>query len=161
MVRMFGSNLPREFERLTRSVGPLHDVRENVGPFVYGFSYISEPGREPIFREFGNVRPSDRGLTVMAGRTPMIDVKDRGDHYEIHVELPGVDKSKINLDFYEDSFVVDTSGDRRFHGRMVLKDPIDLNTARASYKDGILDIRVDKTAEYKTSASIGTKVSVE
>ncbi len=162
MVRMFGSDLPKEFENLTRIVqGPTGDVRERVGPFIYGFSYTSRPGEEPIFREFGNIRPSYRGLEAGVGLAPMIDVNDKGDFYEIQVELPGVEKNDISLDFYEDNFVVDTRGDRVYHGRMILKVPVDPNTATAEYRNGVLYIKVEKAEEYKPSKAMGTKVPVE
>ncbi|MGA9099331.1 MAG: Hsp20/alpha crystallin family protein [Methanotrichaceae archaeon] len=162
MVRMFGSALPKEFDKLARIVGTNRDVREQrVGPFVYGFSYTSEPGKEPIFQEFGNIRPSDRGLTPGVDRTPMIDVMDKGDFYEMQVELTGVEKSNINLDFHEDNFVVVTRGDRRYRARTILRVPVDPNTADATYKDGVLHIRVEKAEEYKPSKTIGTKVPVE
>ncbi len=162
MVRMFGSDLPKEFDKLARIVGPNRDVGEQrVGPFVYGFSYTFEPGKEPIFQEFGNIRPSDRGLTPGVDRTPMIDIMDKGDFYEILVELPGVEKTNIDLDFFEDNFVVVTRGDRRYRARKILSVPVDPNTADATYKDGVLHIRVEKAEEYKPSKTIGTKVPVE
>lgn len=162
MVRMFGSDLPKEFENLTRIVkGPMGDVRERVGPFVYGFTYTSQPGEEPMFQEFGNIRPSDRGLGIGIERTPMIDINDKGDFYEAQVELPGVDKSNIDLDFYEDQFEVITRGDKRYRGRVILKVPVDPDTASAEYRNGVLHIKVEKAEEYKPSLTIGTKVPVE
>ena len=162
MVRMFGSDLPKEFENLTKVIqGPTGDVRERVGPFVYGFSYTSSPGEEPIFQEFGNIRPTDSGLQPIVGLTPMVDINDKGDFYEILVELPGVEKNDIDLDFYEDSFVIDTSGDKKYRGRTVLKVPVNPNKAEASYKNGVLYIKVEKAEEYKPSKAIGTKVPVE
>lgn len=162
MVRMFGSDLPSEFEKLTRIVqGPTGDVRERVGPYVYGFVYTSRPDEEPLFQEFGNIRPTDRGLQPIVGLTPMVDVNDKGDFYEILVELPGVEKNDINLDFYEDSFVVDTNGEKKYRGRIPLKVPVNPNTASAEYKNGVLHIRVEKAEEYKPSKTMGTKVPVE
>jgi len=162
MVRMFGSDLPKGFENLTKIIqGPTGDVRGRVGPFVYGFSYTSSPGEEPIFQEFGNIRPSDRGLEAGVERTPMIEVKDKGDFYEIQVELPGVEKNDIDLSFYEDNFVVVTSGDKRYRGQMIFRVPVNPNTANATYTDGILHINVEKAEEYKPSKTTGKKVPIE
>jgi HSP20 family protein len=161
MVRMFGSDLPKEFEKLTRTVqGPKSDVRERVGPFVYGFSYTQEPGKEPIFQEFGNIRPSYRGIEPIQGREPLADIRDKGDFYEISVELPGVNKDDITLDFYDDSFVVDTKGDMKFHGRSILWHEVNPDTAKASYRNGILNITVEKKEEWKHKAA-GTSVAIE
>lgn len=164
MVRMFGSDLPKDFERLARTVqGPIGDVRQRTEPFVYGFSYTQEPGKEPIFQEFGNVRPSYRGIGLeeTEGRAPLVDIKDKGDHYEISAELPGVDKEDVTLDFYEDSFMVDTKGKKRFHGRWPLWHTVNIDTARASYKNGILEITVEKKEEWKHKESEGTNIAIE
>ncbi len=162
MVRMFGSDLPKEFEKLTRTVqGPKSDVRERVGPFVYGFSYTQEPGKEPIFQEFGNIRPSYRGIEPTQGREPLADIRDKGDFYEISVELPGVDKNDITLDFYDDSFVLDTKGNKRYHGRFVLWHEVDPDKVKASYKNGILEITVEKKEEWKHEALKGTSIAIE
>jgi HSP20 family protein len=162
MVRMFGSDLPKEFDRLTKVVrGPMGDVRERVGPFVYGFSYTQEPGKEPIFQEFGNIRPSYRGIEPIQGREPLIDAQDKGDFYKITVELPGVDKADIALDFYDDSFTVDTTGDKRYHGRYFFLHEVDHDKVKASYKNGILEISAEKKEEWKHKAEEGTSIAIE
>lgn len=162
MVRMFGSDLPKEFEKLTKMIGPNRDVRDQrVGPFVYGFSYTSEPGREPIFQEFGNISPAYRGPERIGGRVPLVIVSDKGDLYEISIELPGAQKEKIRLDFYENSFHVETEGEPKFHGRAILAHPVDPDTAKASYRNGILKIEVEKHEEWKPGKLLGNKVKVE
>jgi HSP20 family protein len=162
MVRMFGSDLPKEFERLGRKVqGPTGDVRKRVGPFVYGFSYTQEPGKEPIFQEFGNIRPSSRGIEPSQGREPMVDIQDKGDTYEISAELPGVDKENISLGFYDDGFLVDTTGDRAFHGRYNLWHEVKPDTAKAHYRNGILEITVEKKDEWKHRGDEGTSIPIE
>jgi HSP20 family protein len=162
MVRMFGPDLPKGFERLTRIVeGPTGDVRERVGPYVYGFSYTAEPGKEPIFQEFGNISPADQDMERPEGRIPLVMVSDKGDHYEVSIEMPGVEKEKINLDFYENSFHVETEGEPKFHGRTLLAYPVDPNTAKASYMNGVLKIEVEKQEDWKPSKLLGAKVAVE
>lgn len=162
MVRMFGSDLPKEFEKLTRVVqGPKADVRERVGPFVYGFTYTQEAGREPVFQEFGNIRPSYRGIEPIQGREPLADIQDKGDFYKISVELPGVNREDIALDFYDDSFVVDTKGDKMYHGRYILSHEVDPDKVKASYKNGILEITAEKKEEWKHKAAEGTNVAIE
>ncbi len=162
MVRMFGSDLPEEFERLTRQVqGPTRDVRQRVGPFVYGFSYTQEPGKEPIFQEFGNIRPSYRGIESTKGREPMVDIRDKGDSYEISAELPGVNKNDITLEFYDDGFAIDTPKDKAFHGRYSLPHEVNPDTAKASCRNGILEINVEKKEEYKQKSREGTQIPIE
>jgi HSP20 family protein len=134
---------------------------ERVGPYVYGFSYTAEPGKEPLFQEFGNISPADRDMERLEGRIPMVTVSDKGDLYEISVELPGVEKEKINLEFYENSFHVETEGEPKFHGQAVLGYPVEPDTAKASYINGVLRIEVEKQEEWKPGKLLGTKVPVE
>ena len=42
----------------------------------------------------GFVWPS---LSDFSKRMPLLDMADRGDHYELQVEVPGIDKDKINV----------------------------------------------------------------
>ena len=56
-----------------------------------------------MFQEFGNIRPSYRGIEPSLGRETLVDIMDEKDKYKIFVELPGVDKEKVKLDVAEDS----------------------------------------------------------
>ena len=162
MVRMFGGSLPREFGKLVKDTsGPKGDVRERVGPYVYGFSYTFTPGEEPVFQEFGDIRPSYRSVRVAAGRKPLVDVRDEGDRFKITVELPGVDKKDIRLDADEDSINIETVGDRAYHSRVGLNIPVNPASARASCKNGILEIEVEKQEEFKPQVRQGTRISIE
>jgi HSP20 family protein len=160
MVRMFGDDLPREFDRLVRdTMGPKGDVRQSGDPFVYGFSYSFNPAEsEPIFREFGNIRASDRELIRSNSRTPLVDIVDRADAYNIAVELPGVKKEDINLNISEDEIEVRTTGEKTFFTRNILADPVDPGTAKASCNNGVLKIEVEKQ---RTSARRGTEVKID
>jgi HSP20 family protein len=91
----------------------------------------------------------------------MVTVSDKGDLYEISVELPGVEKEKINLEFYENSFHAETEGEPKFHGQAVLGYRVEPDTAKASYINGVLRIEVEKQEEWKPGKLLGTKVPVE
>ncbi len=160
MVRMFGDDLPREFQKLVKdTMGPKGDVRQSGDPFVYGFSYSFNPAEsEPIFREFGNIRASDRELTRSNSRTPLVDIVDKGDAYNIEVELPGVRKEDVRLSVSEGDIEVSTAGDRTFFTKNVLSDPVDPATARASCNNGVLKIELGKQ---KAIPRKGTEVNIE
>ena len=61
---------------------------KRYGPFIYGFSYTQEPGKEPEIKEFGNIKPSYKRLEPFPGgeREPMVDVIEEKDAYEIVAE---------------------------------------------------------------------------
>ena len=113
-----------------------------------------------MFQDSGNVKLFDRGLKPAASKS-IIHVNDRDDFYEIQVKLLGVEKNNINLEFYEDKFVVDTEDERRYHGQIIFSVPVDPNTVNAEFKNGVLYISVGKAEKYKPSNAIGTKIPVE
>jgi HSP20 family protein len=160
MVRMYGDDLPKEFQRLVKdTMGPKGDVRQRVGPFVYGFTYTFNPAQsEPLFSEFGNVRASGRGLELSEGRTPVVDVRDLGDSYRVEVELPGVSKQDVRLDVGEDSMEVRTLGDRKFFTRTALFTPVDPGSAKATCSNGVLSIDLKKKVSPEKE---GTDINIE
>lgn len=121
-------------------------TNRRYGPFVYGFSYSAEPGKEPQFQEFGNVKPSRRGLEPSTGREPLVDIMDEKDKFKIYVEMPGADKEKIKLDASDESINISTT-DKKFFKTVDLDAPISPDSARASYKNGVLTVEVDKAGK--------------
>ncbi|MFB3766176.1 MAG: archaeal heat shock protein Hsp20 [Methanotrichaceae archaeon] len=149
MLKRLDESIPSEFSDLVKEEKmPSGSVRR-YGPFVYGFSYTAEPGREPIFREFGNIRPSYRGIEPSAGREPLVDVMDEKDKYKIFVELPGVDKGNVKLDVADDSVEVSTNDEKKFYKMIRLESTVDPDSAKASYKNGVLTLELDKKAKRK------------
>ena len=61
MIKRFEESMPAEFKTFVREEETPGGVSRRYGPFVYGFSYTAEPGKEPVFSEFGNIKPSHRG----------------------------------------------------------------------------------------------------
>lgn len=147
MIRRFDEAMqetPEEFKGMvTEEETPSGKVRR-YGPFVYGFSYTAEPGKEPVFQEFGNIHPSHRGIEPREGREPLVDVMDEKDKYKIFVELPGVDKENVKLDATENSIQIRTDDERKFYKMIELESTIDPDSAKASYKNGVLTVEVDK-----------------
>jgi len=152
MIRRFEESLPPEY---SEEETPSGTVRR-YGPFVYGFSYTAEPGKEPVFREFGNIHPSYRGIEPSEGREPLVDVMDEKDKYKIFVELPGVDKEKVKLDAAENSIQIRTDDEKKFYKMIDLDSAIDPDSAMASYKNGVLTIEVNKQEMRK-----GKEINIE
>jgi len=156
MIERFEEEMPLEAESLVKEEQTPAGVVRRYGPFIYGFSYTAEPGKEPVFREFGNIRPSYKGIEPSRGREPMVDVLDEKDKYKIFVELPGVDKEKVKLDVAEDSVEIKTEDDKNFHKMVYLDSAVDIDSSKASYKNGVLTLELDKKEKRK-----GKEVKVE
>jgi HSP20 family protein len=149
MIKRFDETLPPEFKDLVKEESTPEGTARRYGPFVYGFSYTAEPGKEPVFREFGNIRPSHKGIEPSAGREPLVDVMDEKDSYKIFIELPGVDKENVKLDVAEDSVEISTKDERKFYKMIYLESTVDPDSAKASYKNGVLTLELQKMEQRK------------
>jgi len=149
MIQRFEESMPSEFNELVREEKTPSGVSRRYGPFVYGFSYTAEPGKEPIFREFGNIKPSHRGIEPSEGREPLVDVMSEKDKFKVFVELPGVEKEKVKLDVADDSVEIKTDDEKKFYKMIYLDSTIDPDSAKASYKNGILTLELDKKEKRK------------
>lgn len=122
-------------------------------------------------------RPQSSFLTPLdSQRTPMMDVADLGDKYEMKVEIPGIPKESINIDVSSNSIEIsarhETSEDEKnknwlrrerssmsFYRCVEFPDKIKPNTVEAEFKDGVLNLslpKVEPTSEFKS-----TKVKIK
>ncbi|MGQ9469970.1 MAG: archaeal heat shock protein Hsp20 [Nitrososphaerales archaeon] len=133
---------------------PDGSIAKEFGPFVYGYSVTIGPDGKPIIREFGNVKPSRKtlpfgapklGMEVKEEREPLVDVFDEGDSIRIVAELPGVEKSDINIDSTEKTMVISVNTEtRKYYKKIEMPSEIDPAGAKASYNNGILEVKVKK-----------------
>jgi HSP20 family protein len=131
------NEMMREFERM--------EPGEHMGgPFFYGFSVNQRPGEEPEVREFGNIRP-EGGKFEIGERKPLIDVFDTDKAVQIVAEMPGIEKEDVELSAEGRDLEIRASrGDRRYHEFVELPADVDIDSAKASYKNGVLDITLNK-----------------
>jgi len=149
MVRRFEETMSDDFGDVVKEENTPEGTVRRYGPFVYGFSYTSEPGKEPVFQEFGNIKPSARGIEPSSGREPLVDVMDDKDKYRIFVELPGVEKDQINLNAAEDSLEISTKDEKKFYKMVYLDSAVNPDSVKASYKNGVLSIELEKMEKRK------------
>jgi HSP20 family protein len=157
LIKRFQEGIPEDLKELVREEETPAGTSRRYGPFVYGFSYTAEPGKEPTFREFGNIRPGRSGIEPSAGREPLVDVMEDGDLYKIFAELPGVEKETIKLDSTERSIRIETTGDKKFAKTIALDSEVDPDSAKASYKNGVLSVELEK----KVKAEKGKEIKIE
>ncbi|NHV06890.1 MAG: Hsp20/alpha crystallin family protein [Thaumarchaeota archaeon] len=153
----FESEVPRELVR-ERSLPDGSKVRE-FGPFVYGYSVTIGPDGEPVVREFGNFRPEGRkGIEVKKLREPLVDVIEEEDKIRVVAEIPGVEKSDINLYATENKLTikVDTP-QRKYYREVDLPAKVDPKQSKSTYKNGVLEVDLKKVKE----ESKGTPLKVE
>ena len=129
-------------------------VRE-VGPIVYGYSMTIGPDGKPRVREFGNVKSPLRGggslrPLISSEREPLADVTTSNTEVKVVLEMPGVTKDKIKINAYDNSVEI-TSDDpqRKYHEVIDLPPEADIETAKSSYRNGILEITFKKKEQTK------------
>jgi HSP20 family protein len=169
--------MEREFENMFKNIeakAPKDLVKEYETPrggkvgedgrFVYGYSMTIGPNGIPKVREFGNVRSpfsSRRGEfftrpLISSEREPLADVTTTDKEVKVVVEMPGVSKENINVNAYDNSVEVITTGtdERKYHEVV----ETDIETATSTYKNGILEITFRKKQQTKPE---GKQVNIE
>ena len=171
--------MEREFQDMFKNIetkGPKDLIREyetseggkvrEYGPFVYGYSMTIGPDGKPKVREFGNIRSpfSGGGLSadkplVSSEREPLADVTTTDKEVKVVVEMPGVSKENIRINANDNSVEVTTTGtDRKYHEVIDLPEETDIETARSTYKNGILEITFNKKQKTKPE---GKQINIE
>ena len=117
-----------------------------------------------LFRSFGDLDSS--GAT--AGWVPPVDIYEHGDRFELHMDLPGVESSSLEITL--EGGVLTVSGERvrfsgprdtndqgdlmrserghgRFYRRFVLPDTVDSDRVKATNLNGVLELTIPKQAK--------------
>jgi len=111
---------------------------------VYGFSLRTLAGK-PVIETFGNIRETAKGPVVEEVREPMVDIFDEEDHILVVVELPGVSEDKIKIELARDILnLTATDKNRKYAKEILLPSKIKPNSLKTSYKNGILEITLEK-----------------
>ncbi len=120
------------------------------------FNRLFESGFAPLFRE----------ARMLGGWAPALDVHEENDALVVIAELPGMKKEEIDISLHKGLLTI--SGERkeetpsdegkfhrneRFYGKfsrtVSLPAEVDANGVTASYRDGLLTVRLPKSEEAK------------
>jgi HSP20 family protein len=154
-------DLIREYET------PEGDKVREIGPFVYGYSMKIGPDGKPHVREFGNVRSPFAGFGLGASdkplisneREPLVDITTTDKEVRVVLEMPGVNKENITINVYDNSVEVKSDDlHRKYHEVIKLPAEADIETAKSTYKNGILEIIFSKKSE---SRPTGKDIKIE
>lgn len=141
---------------------PEGDKVREVGPLVYGYSMTVGPDGRPKVREFGNIKSPTMGFAnrpLISGETePLADVTTTDKDVKVVVEMPGIEKKDIKINAHDNTvevFTIDTA-QRKYRKIIEVPSEADIETARSTYKNGILEIVLNKKAKPK-----GKQINVE
>lgn len=111
---------------------------------VYGFSVRTGIGGIPRVQPFGNIRTTEAGPEVAEVREPLVDLFDEEREIVVVAELPGVAEGEVHVELQDDILSLETTGERKYAKEILLPEPVDTTTLQKAYKNGILEVRLQK-----------------
>lgn len=110
-------------------------------PLVYGFSLRVGNDGKPQFHQFGNVKEGK----VSKEREPLVDVVELDKEIRVVAELPGVNKADIHISSEKNELNLQVKDkERPFNKTIRLPAEVVSDKAKASYKNGILEVILTK-----------------
>ncbi len=157
-------DIEREFEETERMIEEMFRTARRLGPetgpLYYGYSIQIGPDGIPHIEHFGNVTPVSGGILETGVREPYTTtvVDDKHNELKINAEMPGVTKDQIKITATEDQVEITAEGEDRKY-RKVLKTPVpvDPETSKASYNNGVLEL----TLKLKEPVKKGKEIKVD
>ena len=146
-------DIDREFEEAENMLNRIFRTVREMGPstianfpYYYGYQITVGPDGKPKVREFGNVRPSARGLIEQTGiREPLVDtaINEKENALTITAEMPGITKQDIKVNV-ADGFVSihAEQGEKKYHTDIPVNAQLDDASAKATYSNGILELKI-------------------
>ena len=116
-----------------------------------------------------------RRRTLPSLRSPMTDLRDLGDLYRVEAEVPGLDKSDIEIELRDDNIVINGErteekeeegedylrrerGYKSFYRRLPMPNEVKSDEIKASLENGILTIDLPKKESKKKK---GKRIKIE
>lgn len=132
-------------------------------PYYYGYQITVGPDGKPHVREFGNVKPGARGLVEQSSaRQPLVDtaVDEKSNTLTITAEMPGLSKEDIKVNATENLITIHGEKDqKKYHTELPLNVEIDDTSTKASYSNGILELKL-KLKKQQTKSN-GKEIKIE
>ncbi|MFN7105594.1 MAG: archaeal heat shock protein Hsp20 [Pyrobaculum sp.] len=127
--------------------------------YYYGFEVTVGPDGKPLVREFGNIkrRQDVEKIEVVDEIDPLTDIVEEDDKIKVVIDLPGVERESIRTYISEDGHMltVDAKGEeRKYRKEIRLPAAVDPNKTKATYKNGVLSIELEKTEKRKRGFEI-------
>jgi HSP20 family protein len=150
MQRMFEST---SFQEMIEEL--LRNNNNSNKHFIRGLTINIVPLGRPKIQGFSN-RPlkNPQGKTMSSEeREPLTDIIEGNEEVAVTVEIPGVEKEGIDLNATENALeIIVNNPERKYHKLLNLPCNIKPKTAKATYRNGVLDIVIKRKKIRKTGA---------
>ena len=160
----------RFFEQIEREFSDAEDMLNRVfktvaesgaegldtQPYFYGYQITVGTDGKPHIREFGNVRPSQKGLIEQSEvRQPLVDtsINEKENTMIITAEMPGITKEDVKVTMEEGLVKIHAEkGNKKYHTELPVDNELDADSTKASYINGVLELRIQfkKTLKAKS-----------
>lgn len=150
MASIRDEDINRLFERMLRQLGfdNLTQDSPKVQSWSYGYSMTTGPDGKPVIREWGTGLPeAPQPLTPQPyiPETPeplsQIDIDTENKQVRVIVEMPGFTKESIRITGTEKTLRLTADNEaRHLDTDIPINARVDPKSARATYKNGVLDI---------------------
>lgn len=117
---------------------------------IVGYSVKIGAGGLPVVEPFGNIFGGKEGVIVEEKREPLVDVFDEEDKVRVIAELPGVEEKDIKTKLKGNRLTISAgTPDRSYHKELSIPVPVKASSLRSKYKNGVLELTIDKRKEIK------------
>ncbi len=132
------------------------DLDPSSKPLIYGFSMRVGGDGVPVIQEFGNTAGTGQaGEKKELLREPLTDIIESDDKVRVIVELPGVEKKDIKLNADGRSLEIEVDKeDKRFSKHLDLPCDVNPGSAKANYKNGVLEVVLTRKAPKRKGKAI-------
>ena len=166
--RNFFGDMDREFLQAEEMLNRVFNTAQGISPltaesfkegsrfpYYYGYQITVGPDGKPHIREFGNVKPGARGLVEQSTiRQPLVDtaVDEKNNTLTITAEMPGLTKEDIKVNAIENLLSIQgEKGEKKYHAEIPLNVEIEADSAKATYSNGILELRLKLKTQARSS----------
>ncbi|AOL17111.1 heat-shock protein Hsp20 [Sulfolobus sp. A20] len=155
--------MEEEFERIEREF--MRNIKsgevKQFGPYVYGFRVTVGPDGVPKVEEFGNVRKIRGKPMISEEIEPLADVIERDKEIKVIAEVPGVNKDDIKVKLTNNGkklVITAKSEDKNYYKEIDLPAEVDEKSAKANYKNGVLEITLQKKSPSVSESGVDIKI---
>lgn len=132
--------------RMFKTVTETGIADSQTQPYFYGYQITVGPEGKPHIREFGNVRPSQKGLIEQSAiRQPLVDtsVNEKENTLVITAEMPGITKEDVKVTMEEGLVSIHAEkGNKKYHTELPVDNELDADSTKASYINGVLELKI-------------------
>jgi HSP20 family protein len=140
------ANAEDMLNRMFRTVRGSGPETSQTFPYYYGYQITVGPDGKPHIREFGNARPSSRGLMEQSTvREPLVDTNldEKDNTLTITAEMPGITKQDVKVALSEGLVTIHAEREnKKYHTEIPIDSELDSESAKATYTNGILELKM-------------------